>query len=89
MSRKTPAPEPSSDGTDKEAETARDLSEVESATIMHNAVDVRPTENVHHDPGLSEKGLRKAGELSSEESEAILRIATDVRPDGNWHPEED
>ena len=66
-----------------------DLSKVESATIMHNAVDVRPTENVHHDPALAEKGVRKAGELTLEESEAILHLSTDVRPDGNWHPEQD
>jgi len=55
---------------------------------MANAVDVRPSENVHADPALTEKGLRKGKELSAEESEAIMRLAADMRPGENFHPDE-
>jgi hypothetical protein len=66
-----------------------DLSKDESAAIIANAVDVRPTENFHSDPALSEKGTRKAGELTAEESEAIMRLATDMRPGETFLPEDD
>ena len=63
------------------------MSKSESKTIHATATDIRPTENVHAAPDLSEHSTRRAGELSQEESAAILRIACDVRPDENFHPE--
>ena len=63
------------------------MNKSESKTTHANATDIRPTENVHADPGLSEHSTRRAGELSKAQSEAILRIATDVRPDENFHAE--
>ena len=65
-----------------------ELTREESEAVLANAVDIRPTENVHADPKLTESPPRKAGELSEAESAAILTIATDVRPDENVHPED-
>ena len=65
-----------------------ELDRAESKAVMDNAADIRPGENVHNDPALHEKGLRKAGELTEEESAAILRLAANVRPDENFHPED-
>jgi hypothetical protein len=66
-----------------------EMSREESAAVMANAADIRPSENMQADPALVEKGVRKAGELTREESAAILRIAADVRPGENFHPGED
>lgn len=65
-----------------------EMSRKESATVMANATDMRPSENVHADPSLAEKGLRKGRELSAEESAAIMRLAADMRPGENFHPED-
>jgi hypothetical protein len=64
------------------------MSERESAAVMANAANMRPSENVHADPSLAEKGMRKGEELSAEESAAIMRLAADMRPGANFHPEE-
>lgn len=66
----------------------RELSRKESAAVMANATDIRPTEHIGPEPH-TEKGMRKGDELSLEESAAILRIAVDVRPGENFHPDED
>jgi hypothetical protein len=66
-----------------------EMSKEESAAVLANATDIRPSENVHADPALAEHGPRKAGDLSLEESAAIHRLAADVRPGANFHPEED
>lgn len=64
------------------------MSRKESAAVMANATDMRPSENVHADPSLAEKGLRKGKELSAEESAAIMRFAADMRPGENFHPDD-
>lgn len=64
------------------------MSRKESAAVMAIATDMRPSENVHADPSLAEKGLRKGKELSAEESAAIMRFAADMRPGENFHPDD-
>ncbi len=63
-----------------------ELSRRESAAVLANAVDVRPSENVHAAPSLVERGLRKGKELTVEESAAIMRFAADMRPGENFLP---
>ena len=64
-----------------------EMSRKESAAVMANATDMRPSENIHADPSLVEKGLRKGKELTAEESAAIMRLAADMRPGENFYPE--
>ena len=65
-----------------------EMSRKESAAVMANATNMRPSENVHADPSLTEKGLRKGKELTAEESAAIMRLAADMRPGANFHPDD-
>ena len=65
-----------------------EMSRKESAAVMANATNMRPSENVHSDPTLVEKGVRKGKELTAEESAAIMRLAADMRPGENFHPED-
>ena len=68
---------------------SEELSKKESAAVIANAVDMRPSENVHKDPALAEKGLRKGDDLTRQESAAIMHMAADVRSSENFHPDED
>ena len=72
----------------EESVMPRELSRTESATVMANATDMRPSENFHADPSLVGKGLRKGKELTAEESAAIMRFAADMRPGENFHPDD-
>lgn len=65
-----------------------EMSRKESAAVMANATDMRPSQNIHADPSLTEKGLRRSKELTAEESAAIMRLASDMRPGENFHPDD-
>lgn len=63
-----------------------EMSRKYSAAVMANATNMRPSENVHAAPFLTQKGLRKGKELTTEESAAIMWLASDMRPGENFHP---
>ena len=67
---------------------AAEISTDESRKIMSVATDVRPDENIHHDPGLSPKPLSRGRPVTAEESKRILTLATNVRPFENVHPDD-
>lgn len=64
---------------------ADDISMDESRKIMSVATDVRPDENVHHDPALSPPSLAQGRPVTADESKRIMALATNVRPLENVH----
>lgn len=65
-----------------------DISLDESRKIMAVATNVRPDENIHHDPALQPTPPARGRPVTSEESERIFALATNVRPFENVHPDE-
>lgn len=68
---------------------SKELSLNESRAIMFMATDMRPDENVHHDPDLTAGHIAKGRPVTSDESARIMAMATDVRPFENIHKDED
>lgn len=65
---------------------ADDISMDESRKIMTVATNVRPDENIHHDPALQPAPVPRGRPVTAEESKRILALATNVRPLENVHP---
>lgn len=65
-----------------------DISLEESREIMAMAADIRPDENVHHDPALAPGKVARGRPVTAEESARIMALAADVRPLENVHPDE-
>lgn len=66
----------------------RDISKDESRTIMSVATDIRPDENVHHDPALAPSRTASGRPVTAEESRRIMWLASDMRPLENIHRDE-
>jgi hypothetical protein len=66
-----------------------EISRDESRKIMTVATDVRPDENIHHDPALSPAPPARGRPVTTEESRRILTLATNVRPLENVHADDD
>lgn len=64
---------------------ADDISLDESRKIMSVATDMRPDENVHHDPAMSPAPVPSGRPVSAAESARIMALATDIRPLENIH----
>jgi len=73
----------------REKDIGPDISKDESRTILAVATDVRPDENVHHDPALGTPMVSEGRPVTAEESRRIMALATDMRPFENVHPGED
>lgn len=67
----------------------KDISDEESRRIMTTAADVRPDENVHHDPALRPAPIARGRPVTSAESKAIMALAANMRPLENIHRERD
>lgn len=65
------------------------ISKDESSKIMSVATDMRPDENIHHDPALSPARPARGRPVTAEESRRIMALATNVRPLENVHPDEE
>jgi hypothetical protein len=65
-----------------------DISLDESRKIMAVATNVRPDENIHHDPALQPAPPPRGRPVTTEESERIFALATNVRPFENVHPDD-
>jgi hypothetical protein len=65
---------------------ADEISMDESRKIMAVATNVRPDENIHHDPALQPPPVPRSRPVTAEESKRILSLAANVRPLENVHP---